>query len=410
MVLDENIRNKNKSNRFLFALIVVASCWYVFLCFYHHLNAKPLFIDEHWVYKNISEQLTLERMFVRPLLKSQMFPRAYLFLIQQINKPFQFQIMNVRAVSFVSMLLAFCVWLKIIGYEIKDRSNILIFVLSWAASAQLINYSSMVKQYSMDTLIASLFILFLYKQQEILKTRNKNLLSLLMFFLPALCLFSYPAFLFVAIPLYNMIVTRKSYEDSTKLILIYLSGLILFAFLTYYFDIRLLPYGSTVAKGVAGFGEYFVSYNSIGEFFGTFGEGVMNLFSRWFAERPRIVKKVAIFFVSFGIIRLFRRLYSNAKGSLSSVNTLEHLSAVLFLELFFLGSIKKYPFTVPRTSLFYCPIVFYLTIKGIDDLKYIHKYLNWLVKSAYVIFLVFVSALISRIIFINEFGAIPVLW
>jgi len=98
------------------------------------------------------------------------------------------------------------------------------------------------------------------------------------------------------------------------------------------------------------------------------------------------------------------------KESLSSINTLEHLSALLFLGLFFLGAVRKYPFTVPRTSLFYSPIVFYLTIKGISDLKYIHKYLYWLVKSAYIVFLVFISLAISRTIFINDFGAIPVLW
>jgi hypothetical protein len=68
----------------------------------------------------------------------------------------------------------------------------------------------------------------------------------------------------------------------------------------------------------------------------------------------------------------------------SGIYTVDALGPVIFLELFVLGVMKKYPFTGERITLFFAPIVFFMIVKGISLLK---KY-----RPLYVFFSIFYFA------------------
>jgi hypothetical protein len=176
--------------------------------------------------------------------------------------------------------------------------------------------------------------------------------------------------------------------------------------LAYFFDFRL----RNIKVVTEGFGDYFISLSSFGDFFKTFGEGTMNLFARWFAERPRIVKKTAVFFAVFGLLRLFYGFWGQFKKEGFKFQSIQTTAFGLFLGLVFLGVLKKYPFIVPRTAMFFCPFVLFLILRGINDLSRIHPALRVIVHSLYVIFLSVVSIALSCQKFAGDLGAMPQLW
>jgi hypothetical protein len=176
--------------------------------------------------------------------------------------------------------------------------------------------------------------------------------------------------------------------------------------LSYQFDMRLRPV-ATVTKG---FGDYFISLESPGQFFKTLGEGTTNLFCRFLVERPRVLKRIVTFFMTFGLVYMVVSFVKNFQKEKFFLSTLNVLPFVLYMGLFTLGALKKYPFVVPRTSLFFAPIVLYLAIKGIRGLRVVHPWLSYAVHAAYLVFLVFVSVSLTRITFSGDLGFQPYLW
>jgi hypothetical protein len=386
-------------------IIIVIICWYLLLCVVHYLNQRPLWNDEQCVLQSV-ETFTAKQVFSERLLAIQVFPRFYLFLIQKVSQPFDFHLLSLRFLPFVSMVCAFLLWLKLATYEIKNKFEYLTFALSWAASVPLIYYAAELKQYSMDVLTAALFIMFLYHQKELEESPKNWLYALILILLPSLGMLSYTAFLFMVFPLYNLIVSSKTNGSNIRFIILYGFSFLIFVLLSYFFDMRLRP----TVDVTEGFGDYFISFESFGEFFKTLGEGIANLFSRWFAESPRIVKKIAIYFVTFGLINLFYSFFKNIKKDRYFLQSLNTIALVVFIELFILGALKKYPFTVPRTSLFFCPIVLYLTITGIANIRNLNKYAYGAIHGLYFIFLSIISVSIARLIFTGDLGAIPKIW
>jgi len=258
----------------------------------------------------------------------------------------------------------------------------------------------------MDVLAASLFLLFFYRQEEI-KNDNKALrYTFVAVLLPILGMFSYVAFLFSIILLYNLFIIAKGNMKMVNVLIFYTISLLTVGTLSYFFDMR-FRHVETVTRG---FGDYFVSFNSLPEFLKTLGEGTNNLFSRWFVERPKILKKIGLTFVSFGFIYLFYGFFKNIKKDGFLLKSLQTIPFALYMGLFILGCLHKYPFTVPRTSLFFCPIVLYLTIKGIVSLKGLNIHLYRGMHIAYLGFLVFLAAALSRITFAGDLTFRPVLW
>lgn len=259
----------------------------------------------------------------------------------------------------------------------------------------------------MDVFTGALFLLFLYHQDRLQQKDRHERYFLCLVLLPFLGLFSYTAFLFAVLPLYNLILSTRQDIYYLKFAGIYGLSLGFVILLSYFFDMRLRP----IDIVTEGFNDYFISFQSVGEFLKTFGEGTMNLFSRWFAEQPRIIKKVAIFFVPFGFVNMFYGFFKNIRNEKYFFHSLNTITLILFIELFILGALKKYPFTVPRTSLFFCPIVLYMTVQGIVNIKFINKYLYRIVHGLYVAFLSLMTIGLSHLVIIKgDLGAMPKLW
>ena len=272
-----------------------------------------------------------------------------------------------------------------------------------------------------------LFLVFLYNQNKILNSLfsgpdkpSENIEScgisswkyaFILILLPALVLLSYPASLFIVFPLYNMVLFAVKNKNSkiVKYIVIYTASSLFFLSILYFFDVRLPSLSSEMKVVTKGFSDYFISFHSAGDFLKTLGEGTNNLFSRWFAERPRVLRKIAIFFVSFGLIEMFYGFFSQIKREKYFTKSVETIALILYLELFILGVLRRYPFTVPRTALFFCPFVIVLTIKGIMNICKINKYISYVIFSSYMVFLLYLTVSFARIIFAGHFGAVPVL-
>lgn len=386
----------------LVMFIVVA--WYVTLATTHYFNQRPMWNDEACVFESI-EHFKPHQMFTATLRALQVFPRVYLFLIQQFSGLFDFHLLSLRFFSFVAMLTAFWLWLKLARPLLKTDSAYWTYLFSWTAAVPLVYYAAELKPYSMDVLAGAIFMTFLY-HEDALRARDVRTYQLVLAALPALGLFSYPAFLFATIILYNLIVaTLKDKLRRTDLV-IYAVSMAIFILISYAIDMRLRPIGAVTE----GFGDYFISFQSPGEFFKTLGEGINNLFSRWFGEKPKTVKKIAIVFTLFGFFNMFYAFFSNIKKEGHRVRSPKTAAFALFLGLVALGMLKKYPFTVPRTSLFFCPFVLLLTIDAITGLKKLNKYVFTFAHVLYIAFLAGVTFGIASNVFSGDLGAVPVIW
>jgi len=420
-----------------FSLTVIG--WYLFLCTVHYFNQRPLWNDEECVFQSV-RNFSAFKMFNESLDSLQVFPRVYLFLIQQFSTQFDFHLLSLRFFPYVAMMSAFFIWIRLADAHIKDRFLYFVFLLSWPASVTLIYYSAELKQYSLDVCLSAILLWFLYRQAQ-LALKGVQYRALLCV-LPAFVLFSYPAYLFMPLIFWNILRSSNRLFQNPD---IYIFGFstVLFSGLSYYFDMRL---ASKIVY--SGYGDYFVFTDSIQNFFKTTQEGINNLFSRWFVESPRFYRKIARVFVFFGLAQMFVSFFQHIKKDNYKLHSLHTIAFVLFIELFLLGVFKKYPFTVPRTSLFFCPIVLWLTVEGIGSLltfsvltdwrksilglfsreerslfwassepllwkrpiKRFHKFLFGTVISFYIVFLVVVSLGLGRQIFSGDLGAQPTIW
>lgn len=369
--------------------------WYIFICLVSYLNQRPLWNDEQCVLNSI-RAFSAQEMFGAPLLNLQVFPRVYLFLIQKFSALFNFHILSLRFPSFVCMIAAFFLWLRIMRREFDGSREYLVFALSWPASSMLIYYSSELKQYSMDVLAAAVFALFICQCRNLEEYLPKRNFLGLLILLPFLGLFSYPASLFSLIVLYNFFVFQKEDKNYLKYMTVFGLSFMVTACLLFFVDMRWRPSRSIL------FVDYFIYFDTIGDFLKTWGEGTNNLFSRFFVEQPRPMKSIVRIFVGFGLFNMFYAFFKNIKKDKFAVVSLKTMGLVLYAQLFILGALKVYPFTVPRTSLFFFPVILYLTITGMGLLSKIHRYLARGFLSLYVIFLIFMAVCLSRLVLTGQ--------
>lgn len=391
--------------RRLFSLgITIIAVWYVLLCSLHLMQQRPLWNDEYAVFESV-ENYSVKQIFGQKLMAVQVFPRLYLFGIQQFSKIFDFALWSLRLPSFLCMMAAFFLWVRIARHTLKDPWQHLAFVAAWPASGLLLYYSAELKQYSMDTLCAAVFILFLLHQND-LKSKNQKRYLLSLLFLPMLGLLSYPVYIIAMIPLYNLVLASIKDKASFKYACVYGGSLAIFMTLSYFFDMR-FRHAAVVTEG---FGDYFISFASFGEFFRSLGEGVNNLFSRWFVEYPKYFKSITRIFVGFGLIQLFYGFLKHKKEAGGFVVSMNTIPFMLFLGMFAVGCLQKYPFTVPRTSLFYAPVVLWMTAKGIHLARLVHPYLYRFIFTLYFLFLGFLIIMQSILAFSGRLSFYPTLW
>ncbi|MDP2939555.1 MAG: hypothetical protein Q8O13_05730 [Candidatus Omnitrophota bacterium] len=360
-------------------LTFTASFWFIFVCAAHLFSLRPLWGDEEAVLYNL-KNLSGKALF-GPLLAGQVFPRLYLLLIHWIAGVFNYHLLSLKILPFIFMISGYFVWLKIYQHEKLLDLQCVLIALSWSASRYLVYYSAELKQYSCDVFVAAIFTLFLYKQKQLLNERSITNWERFSIFLPILLLFSYTGFLFVWIPLYNIILAIKDNKKNLYLGICYLSSLILFAFLVYYFDIRF--YTGYVH---AYWRDYFLPLDSFYEFLKSFTEGINNLMSCWFAE-VKFIKCIARLFAVFGLYSIFHFFVLSFRKKIFKIHSVDTLTFVLFVELMLLGILKIYPFTGERVTLFFAPFVLLAIIKGIYLLRKVNPALFTTVLSTYGIFL-----------------------
>ncbi len=391
------------SDKSLNILIYFGIFWYILIATINYFNARPLWGDEESVFLSV-KSYSFQQMFGAPLDAIQVFPRLYLFFIQQFSKAFDYHVLSLRFLPFVCMMTAFALWLRLAKNELKDKIEYLTFVLSWTASSMLLYYASELKQYSMDVLAGVLYTTFIYKwqarQSMSAQTPSKMcpIFMSCLIALPFLGWFSYPSYLFALILGYNLILATFRKEIPVQYLYFFAGSLLIALVCSYFFDMR-YRHADEVTTG---FGDYFISFASVGEFFRTFGEGFNNLFSRWLVEHPRGIKMIGRFFMVFGSLYLFYGFFADFKKDRYMIKALSTIAFALFLGLVLLGALHKYPFTVPRTALFYCPFVLFLVIKGIRGLRSINSYAYVIVHGLYFIFLILLTIGLSRLVFLNQ--------
>ena len=401
----DRLPQKLTFDRFIYCATVAVIAWYIFVCLVNYFFQRPLWNDEDCVFQSI-KAFHFQEMFGQNLIALQVFPRVYLFLIQSLSRPFHFHLLALRFLPFVCMMAAFFLWLKIASYELKNKVAFLTFALSWCASAVLIYYSGELKQYSMDVLTGALFLFFIYNREELQKKEKSSRYRLILVLLPVLILFSYVAAFFFIFPLYHLVLSVRKDKNAVTSLILYCVSLFFFSSLSYFFDMRYRPTSILNRE----FNDYFVSLISVPEFFKTLGEGTNNLFSRWFVERPKILKEIGLFFVSFGFLYMFGGFFSKIKKNKYRLDSLDAIAFVIFMELFIMGVFRKYLFTVPRTSLFFCPIVLYLTVKGISWVRSLNRYLYGGIHVLYFIYLIFLTVELAGVTFTGNLTFRPILW
>ena len=135
----------SSSERWPWVTLILVT-WYVTLAAAHYFNQRLMWNDEACVFESIQYFEPLQ-MFTTQLRAVQVFPRVYLFLIQQFSGLFDFHLLSLRFFSFVAMLTAFWFWLKLARPLLKADSAYWTYLFSWAASVPLVYYAAELKPY-----------------------------------------------------------------------------------------------------------------------------------------------------------------------------------------------------------------------------------------------------------------------
>lgn len=362
----------NKIYKFVILLGVV---WFILLCFLHYFSLRELWLDEKSVYDNL-KNLSFRQVF-GPLKHCQAFPRVYLALIKFISQQFSFHILSLRFLPLICMLLSFFMWFKIYRDRLSLRFNFLLVLFSFASSYQLVYYAAELKQYSMDVLVVGSFCLYLHYQQKF--KDKKPTLNFVIFttILPFFIFLSYAGLFVFWIVIVNFLLNIRKNKDIISLATVYILLSAACLFLAYRIDMR---YSLSENCLFDYWRDYFLSTDSIYHFLKSFGEGLQRLVF-WPFGNELIVKRIGSLFIPFFISALFMPGLDNKN---SGIYTVEALGLIIFLELFLLGILNKYPFTGERITLFFAPFVFFMIVKGISLLK---KY-----RPLYVFFSIFYFA------------------
>lgn len=378
-----------KKIRLIFILLIG---WYCLLITANYFGQRPLWNDEQCVLNSVVQLKPVE-LFTQPLLNLQEFPRLYLWCIQQFSHPWNNHLLAVRFFAFIAMLSAFFVWLNVVRIQAGDWRSLALFIGCWCASIPLIYYGGELKPYSLDVLISGLFMLFLYRQSNLQK--KPVLYRSLLFFMPLMGVFSYPVIFLFPIPLYNLI--RDSY-DRRRLcpeLFFYLAGGLCWVLFVYFFDYKV----THTAFLQTCWGTYFVAFDSVGVFLKTLGQNFNNIISRWFAEKPYWIRCVARFLVGSGFLYMLVNSWRVFKAEGFRFRSLVPAALGIFLLHLILGCLHKYPFSVPRLSLFFAPFLLWMTVLAMQWLRGRNKIIGTIVEVIFALYLVFISVGIAQVIF-----------
>jgi len=366
--------------------------WYCVLITANYFDQRPLWNDERAVLLSIVHRSPAQ-LFSAPLLQYQEFPRFYLWCVQQFSRSLHYHLLALRFFSFLAMLAAFFVWLNVARRQSRDPRALILFTGCWCASIPLVYHAAELKPYSMDVLVSGLFMLFLCRQPDLQK--KPVLYRSLLFFLPLSGVMSYPVIFLFPFPLYNLLREDYARRRLSPEIFFYLGGGILWLLFVYFFDYRV----TTTRFLQTCWHDYFISFNSMGDFLKTLGEQFNNIISRWFAEKPKWIKYAARFFVGSGFLYMSVNAGRIFKEEGFKFRSLVPVALGVFLIHLALGCLHKYPFSIPRLSLFFAPLLLWMTVLAMQWLREKSKVLGTVVEVVFGLYLVFISAGIAFVIF-----------
>ncbi len=380
--------------RYQRVLILIVVGWYLILILGHYLNQRPLWIDEQGVLNSIIRLKPIS-LFTRPLLSEQEFPRFYLWCIQQFARPLNDHLLALRFFPFLAMLAAFFVWFNVVRSQSREARTLILFIGCWCASIPLVYYAAELKPYSMDVLVSGLFMLFLYRQPDLQNT--PLLYRSLLFFLPLLGVVSYPVIFLYPLPLYNLIRDAYARRRLQPELLFYLGGGMCWVLFVYFFDYRVTMTGFLQTC----WHNYFISLNSMGMFFKTFGEGINSMISRWFAEKPQWIRVPSRFFVGSGLLYMLINFWRIFKSEGFRLRSLVPAAFCVFWTSVMLGGLHKYPFGVPRLFLFFAPFLLWMTVLALQWLREKSKIAGTVLQIIFAGYLIFVSSGLAWDVFIK---------
>jgi hypothetical protein len=263
------------------------------------------------------------------------------------------------------MLLAFFVWARIYSKEFSHKWHFLLALFSFASSYRLVYYAAELKQFSLDVLVMGIFCLYLVYQKKTMEKRLTGDFVILTLFLPLTIALSYAGLFIFWIVIYNFLFSTKKDSRILFLSISYFFICSLVIALVYYFDLR---YTLSMNAMSSYWNDYFLCTDSPYCFIKSFGEGLRRLATWWFGNSKSFMR-LGSFFIPFFVLSLFGFGLSSLKKDKFRLWGLDAVGLVIFLELFILGIIKKYPFTGERITLFFAPFVFYFIIKGTGFFK-----------------------------------------
>ena len=361
-------------------ITILMSIIFIGLSLLHYFSQRPLWFDEQPLGESL-QTYTYPQIF-GPLIREQAFPRVYLFLIKVISAPFDFSLLAVRFLPLAAMLAAFFIWKKIFRLFLRNDILYILAILAFAGSYRLTYYAAELKQYSMDVLVAGLYILFLNYQSRFKLQAPPKRLYVLSIVMPFLLFFSYTAIFFFWIIAFNFFL-MIIFDGNKKLIPVFLLNtfILLLAFITICaIDLRY----SINPMMTQYFQSYYLGTDSLGNFFTPFSEGVQRLATYWYGDTKYFVRAASIFipFFFFGmLIYGFKAL----KISRGQIFNLDNVGLIVFLELFVLGLLKKYPFTGDRITLFFAPFTMYIILKAMHGLSS-NKFVQWVFLGYFAVF------------------------
>ncbi|MCD4779427.1 MAG: hypothetical protein K8S27_02610 [Candidatus Omnitrophica bacterium] len=335
---------------------------FIVLSLLHFFSDRPLWEDEIYVKNNLEKYHYVQLFGV--LDHSQSFPRVYLVWIKFLSRFFDYHMKALRFLPLVMMICALGLWRRVYQRQTDHAFIILSALLLFACSFRMVYYAAELKPYSLDVLSVALVALICFKQKgrDADQLRPRDYLSSAV--LPFFILFSYGSIFVVWIPAWNYLLKTREDKRFWKIFILSAGSCVLAAMLFYLIDFRY----SVNDANIHYWNDYFLCVENRECFLSTFGEGVQRLVTYWFGNTKPQMLAASLFIpvFMFGMVR-----YGGAsllKDRLSVTN-LDAMAIVLFFEMMVLGVLRKYPFTGERLTLFYAPIVFYLTVKTIWSTK-----------------------------------------
>ena len=351
-------RINGKRNR----LEVLLSSLFFFACILHYFSRRPLWLDEISLFDNI-KNLNYSELF-GPLRHAQAFPRVYLAVIKAVAGIFDYHVLALRFFSLVSMLAAYIVWREVFKNIFGRSWGYLLAVAAMTGSYYFSYYSAEFKAYATDVLVAGIFCLFWMRTQrwetgEI--SRKDYVLSGLLAFSVFI---SYMAAFFVPALGWRMGVLALRQKTLRPLCVFYSFWAVTVLVVLYFVDVRFAVGDKSL---MAYWDSYCLCTTSAGCFGGTFWEGLRRLSTVWYGKE-KIFIRTASFLIPIFIYSLVRHGFMAWVKEKFSLRSLETLGTFIFVELFILGLLHKFPFTGERITLFFAPFVIIFIIRGILDL------------------------------------------